>query len=79
MSLALFRSKLQRRFARHDDVDFRSRARSSFQIDPATQTIGHDVVDDVQSEAGAALVAPGREKRVEHLAPDLRAHTAAVV
>src|SRR5450755_1152137 len=78
-SLALFRSKLRRRFARHDDADLRSRARSSFQIDPATHTIGHDVVDDVQSEAGAALVAPGREKGVEHLAPDLRAHAAAVV
>ena len=26
-------------------------------MDPATETVGDDVVDDVQSEAGAALVA----------------------
>jgi hypothetical protein len=43
------------------------------------QAIGHDVMDDVQSEARAALVAPGREKWIEHLAPDLRAHAAAVI
>src|SRR5882757_9536005 len=76
---ALFCSKLQRRLARHDDLDCRFRAGFGFQIDPAAQTIGHDVVDDVQSEASAALVAPGCEKRVEHLALDLRAHSAAIV
>jgi hypothetical protein len=35
-SALLFRGKLQRRFARHDDLDFRSCARFGFQIDPAT-------------------------------------------
>src|SRR4051794_14888366 len=76
---ALFCSKVQRRLARHDDLYFRARAGFGVQIDPAAQTIGHDVVDDVQSEASAALVAPGREKRVEYVALDLRAHAAAIV
>src|SRR6185295_2222827 len=69
----------QRRFARHDDPDLRPRTGPGFQIDPASQTIGHDVVDDVQSQPGAALVAPGREEWIEHLTPDFRAHAAAVV
>src|SRR3954463_16537821 len=67
----LLRSRLQRRFAGHDDLDLRSGAGFGFQMDPATQTIGHDVMDDVQAEAGVALVTPGGEERIEHLALDL--------
>ena len=76
---ASFRRRLQRRVTRHDDLDFRAHAGFGFQMDPATQTIGHDVVDDVQPQTGVALVAPCGEKRIEHLALDLRAHAAAVV
>ena len=36
-------------------------------------------MNDVQPKACAALVAPGREERIKHLTPDLRAHAAAVV
>ena len=78
-ALARFRGKLQRRFARHDDANFVPAPWPGFHIDPAAQAVGDDVVDDVQSQAGVALVATGREKRVEHLAPDFRAHAAAVV
>src|SRR6202166_5460205 len=48
-------------------------------MEPAAQTIGDDAVDDVQAEAGAALVAAGREERIERLAPDIEAHAAAIV
>jgi len=69
-------AKLQRRFARHDDADFRSRAGSSFQNLIRPPRRWSRCCGRCASEAGAALVAPGREKRVEHLAPDLRAHAA---
>jgi hypothetical protein len=45
----LFSSRLQRHFARHDHPDSCSSARTTVQIDPTTEAIGHDVVDDVQS------------------------------
>src|SRR5262245_57971055 len=68
-----------RRHARQDELDSRPGARLAVEIDPATQALGHDAVDDMQPEAGAALVAPRREKRIERLPSDAGAHAAAIV
>ena len=45
----------------------------------ATQTIRHDAVDDMQAEAGTALIPASREEWIEGFSPDIEAHTAAVV
>ena len=54
-------------------------ARLAVETDPATQTIRDDVVDDMKAEAGAALIPAGGEERIEGFAPNIKAHTAAVV
>jgi hypothetical protein len=48
-------------------------------MEPATQTIRHDSVDDMQAETSMALIPASRKKRIESLAPDVWAHAAAVV
>ena len=45
----------------------------------SAQTVRHHAVDDMQAEAGAALVAAGGKERIKRLPPDVRAHAAAVV
>ena len=49
------------------------------QPQPAAQTAGHQVVDDVQAEPGAAAVAPGGEERLEGAPLHVLAHADAVV
>ena len=58
---------------------FRSLAGFAVETKAAAEAIGDDAVDDVQAEAGASLVAAGREERIESLTPDVRGHAAAVV
>src|ERR1700751_4716634 len=45
----------------------------------ATQPLRDDGVDNVQTEAGCAAMAGGREKRIERQPLDLRRHAAAIV
>ena len=40
---------------------------------------GHDIVDNVQAEPGAALVAPCGEERIEGTTPHVKAHPDAIV
>jgi hypothetical protein len=64
---------LRRRRGRHalqDQLDFRPLAGLALETEPAAQVIGDDAVDDMQAEAGAALIAARREERIERLAPD---------
>ena len=68
-----------RRHARQDDPYLRSLAGFAVELEPATQTTRDDVVDDVQTEAGAALVATRREERVERLTLDTETHATAIV
>ena len=72
-------SRVRGRDARQDKVDFRTLARLAFEIEPASQIIRDDGVDDVQAETGAAAIATCREERVEGFAPDIDAHAAAIV
>ena len=65
--------------ARQDDLDPRAAARLGIEIEPAAQPVGHDAVDDVQAEPGAALVAPRREERIERAAAHVEAHAATIV
>src|SRR5882672_8615126 len=74
-----FSAQLSRRLPRQDQANFRSLAGLAFEMQPATQTIRHDGVDDMEAEAGAALIAAGGEERIEGFAPDIEAHPAAVV
>jgi hypothetical protein len=62
-----------------DDRYFRPLAGFAIEIEPATQTIRDDVVDDVQTEARAALVASRREEWIERLTLDIEIHAAAIV
>ena len=55
------------------------RARLGIKVEPAAEAVGHDAVDDVQAEPGAALVAARREERIEGAAADVEAHAAAIV
>jgi hypothetical protein len=68
-----------RRRARQDHLDFCSFAGRAIEIESAPQTIGHDVVDDVQPKAGAAEITARREERIEGLVPDVGAHPATIV
>src|ERR1019366_6731407 len=70
---------LQRRNAGKDDLDSGAAAGFGIEVEPTAQTVGHDTVDDVQAEAGAALIAPGREERIERTAPDIQPHAATIV
>src|SRR4030088_1492233 len=64
----LLRGLLQRRNAGQDDLDSGAAAGLGIKVEPAAQTVGHDRVDDMQAEPGAALVAAGGEKRIESTA-----------
>src|SRR6202048_4682467 len=75
---ALLSGERCRRRARQDHLDLRPLAGLAVEIEPATQIIGDDAVDDMQAEAGAALAAR-REERIERLAPDIETHAATVV
>src|SRR6478735_8887296 len=75
----LFRRLFQRRDPGQDDLDARTSARFGIEVEPATQTVSHDTVDDVQSQPGAAVIAARREKRVERAAPDVERHPATIV
>src|SRR5271154_3891954 len=48
-------------------------------MEPTTQTICDDAVDDMQPEAGAALAAARREEWIERPVPDIETHAAAIV
>ena len=48
-------------------------------MEPATQIIRDDAVDDRKTKAGVSLIATRREERIERLAPVIGAHAAAVV
>src|SRR5258705_9783383 len=70
---------LQRRHPRQDEVEARASARLGIEVEPAAQTVSHDTVDDVQPQAGAALIAACCEKRIEGPAPDVERHAASIV
>jgi hypothetical protein len=72
-------TRLRRRHAGQDQLDPCSLASFAIKMEPAAQTIRDDGVDDMETEASAASVPPGREERVEGLAPDIEAHAAAIV
>jgi len=77
--IALFGDKLHRRHLRQNDLNPCALAGFGMQIDPPPQAVGHDAVDDMKAETGAALIAAGGEKRVEGPTPDVRAHAAFIV
>jgi hypothetical protein len=60
-------------------MDFRSSAGRAVNIELSGQTIGDDVVDNMQAEPSAAALAARREERIEGLAADVSAHAAAIV
>src|SRR5258708_15033666 len=72
----LLRGLLQRRNPRQDHLDPRAAAGRRIEVEPAAQAVGHDVVDDMQTEPGAALIAAGPEERIESAAPGVGAHAA---
>jgi hypothetical protein len=53
--------------ARQQYVDSRSFARRTIETERTPQTIGHDVVHDVQPETRAPLIATCREERIKRL------------
>ena len=64
---------------RQEELDFRSLAGLTIEIEPSTQTIRDDAVDNMQAEARAALIAPCREERIERFTPDIETHATAIV
>src|SRR6478609_1714498 len=76
---ALFSRLLQWRDARKDHLNPGAATRLGVEVEPTAQPVGHDTVDDVQAEPGAALIAARGEERVEGAAPDVEAHAAAIV
>src|SRR5260370_12415692 len=70
----LLRGLLQRRNPGQDHLDPRAAAGRRIEVEPAAQAVGHDVVDDMQTEPGAALIAAGREERIKRPAPHPPAH-----
>src|SRR6202165_4227019 len=70
---------LQRRDPGQDDLDSGAAAGLGIEVEPAAQAVGHDRVDDMQAEPGAALVAAGGEERIKGAAPDVEAHAATIV
>ncbi len=64
---------------RQEELDFRSLAGLTIEIEPSTQTIRDDAVDNMQAEARAALIAPCREERIERFTPDTATHAATIV
>ena len=69
----------QRRDARQDDLDSRASAGLRIEVEPAAEAVGHDIIDDVQPESGAALIPARGEERIEGAAPNVEAHAAAIV
>ena len=69
----------RRRGPGQDEPHPRSFGRFAVEIEAAAQTIGHDAVDDMQAEAGTALMTAGREEWIERLASDLRTHAATII
>src|SRR5262245_28479961 len=67
------------RLDRQDELNFRSSAALAFETELAAQTMGHDVVDDMQPKAGAAVVTTRREEWIEGLSPDVGSHATTVV
>ena len=65
--------------ARHDNAKCCTLSRAGFQHHPAAELLGDQIVDDMQAEPGAAVVAPRGEERVERLALHVRRHPGAVV
>src|SRR5262245_31101852 len=76
---ALSSGTLGRYDLRQDKLDLCPVARLAIEAEPATQTIVHDVVDNVQPEAGAPKIPTCRKERVERLTPDAGIHAAAVI
>ena len=50
-----------------------------FQHHPTVELLGDQIVDDVQAEASAAIIAPRGEERVEGLALNVGRHSRAIV
>src|SRR4051812_13167217 len=70
----LLRRLLDRRHPGQDDLDLGAAARLGIQVEPPAQPVGHDAVDDMQAEPGAALVPPGGEEWIERPPPDVETH-----
>jgi hypothetical protein len=68
----------RRRHTRQQEPDFRPLTGRAFEMEPATQTIRDDAVDNVEAEA-SALIATRCEERIERLASDTVTHPAAIV
>jgi hypothetical protein len=64
--------------SRQDELDFVPSPWFAIAIEPATQTIHDDAVDDMQAESRAALIVTRREERIERLTPDTETHAAAI-
>ena len=60
-------------------MDFGSLARFAIQVETTAKTVRDDVVNYMEAKTSAALIAARCEERVECVAPDVRAHAAAVV
>src|SRR6266403_1861530 len=78
-SNALWSGKGCWRHSRQDELDFRSLAGLAIEREPAAQTVRNDAVDDMQTQASIALIAPCREERIERFAPDVETHALAIV
>src|SRR5690348_849441 len=63
--LLFLRRTLVRCHARDDNTESGAAARLRRYADAAAETASHDVVHDVQAEAGPALAAARREERLE--------------
>src|SRR5882672_3739105 len=79
IALWLLRRLLQRRDTRQQDLDSGTAARLGIEVEPAAEAIGHDAVDDMQAEPGAALIPARGEKRIESASAHIEAHAAAIV
>ena len=78
----LGRSKVSRSWCydpRQDEAKRGSLAGFAFEVEPATQTIRDDRVDDMQANSDVAPIALGREEGIEGVAPDAERHSAAIV
>jgi len=75
----LSKTDLFRGHAGQDQLNSRSLAGFGIKTEPAAQAIRDDGVDDVEAQTSTALIPAGREERIEGFAPDIKAHTAAVI
>jgi hypothetical protein len=76
---SLSKSDLCRGHTGQDQLNSRSPAGFGIKTEPPAQTIRDDSVDDVEAQTSTALIPAGREERIEGFAPNIEAHTAAVV